>query len=94
MFPNTSALRVVQYTPKVSASITHKLPAKPSWSKYGKEPVNPIAASKRATEDTEQEKRRAAVGGLMPQNNPLFDVKTTGGMFNLIASPTLKSQVF
>jgi hypothetical protein len=94
MFPNTSALRVIQYTPKVPGSITHKLPVKPSWSKSGKEPVKPLAAPKKTPKDTEGEKRRTTVGGLMVQSNALFDVKTAEGVFNLITSPTPKPQVF
>lgn len=93
MFSNTSALRVVQYTPKVPVGITHKLPAKPTWYDSGKEPVKP-SASKKVIGDTEQEKRRTAVGGLMFRNNSLFDVNPAGGMFNLATSPTTKSEAF
>lgn len=88
MFSNTSALRVVQYTPKVSASITHKLPAKPSWNKSAKEPVKPLAASKKSAEDSEREKRRTTASGPMIRDNPLFDIKTVEGVFNLVVSPT------
>jgi hypothetical protein len=80
MFPNTSALRVVQYTPKVSTSINHKLPAKPSWNNSGKEPAKPLAASKKAADDSEREKRRTTAMRLMIRDNPLSDIKTVEGV--------------
>lgn len=85
MFPNMSALRVVQYTPKVPGSITHKLPARPSWSNSGKEPVKLLPASAKVAEDSEREKKPATLSGLAFRENPLFGAKTAAG----VISPTL-----
>ena len=77
-----STLTVRQYTPKVPNSITHKLPAKPCWPNFGKEPVKPLLVSAKAVEDNERQKKPAIVSELVLQENPLFDAKKAQGVSN------------
>lgn len=84
MFSSTSALRVVLYTPKVLDHISHKLPAKPSWSNPRKQTVNPLALPKKAPDDSQREKRHTDSGGsIIFRANSILDTKSTGGIFEL-----------
>jgi hypothetical protein len=85
MFSSLSTLKVVPYTPKMPSTLTHKLPAKPSWSNSRKEPVKSLPASAETVEESERRKKPATVSGLMFGENPPFGTKIVLGVFN----PTL-----
>lgn len=85
MFSSTSALRVVPYTPKVPGSITHKLPAKPSWRNAGEQTVNPQVLLKKVPGDGQRGEKHSDVGeSLFFPGNSTLDTKATEGNLNRV----------
>jgi hypothetical protein len=80
MFTNMSTLTVLQYTPKVPHSITHKLPAKPCWTDSSKKPVKTLLVSTKATESNDKQEKPARDSKHTARQSPTFDTDKDQGM--------------
>ena len=80
MFTNMSTLTVLQYTPKVSHSITHKLPAKPCWTDSSKKPVKTPLVSTKARESNDEQEKPARDSKCTARESPTFDTDKAPGM--------------